>query len=78
MFQNIFDAEDATLDQIQQTGLNVDPQERGEMSAFFLKFSDIFEAVGNPSDQILQKNINPGKMAIFFRESVNFDTTLVR
>ena len=65
MFQNIFDATDATLDQIQQRGLNVDPQERGEMSAFVLKFSEIFDAVGNPSDQILQKNINPGEMTIF-------------
>ena len=42
------------------------------MSAFFLKFSEIFHAVGNPSDQILQKNINPGEMTIFFLESVNF------
>ena len=42
------------------------------MSAFFLKFSEIFDAVGNLPDQILEKNINPGVMTIFFLESVNF------
>ena len=42
------------------------------MSAYFLKFSEIFDAVGNPSDQILQKNINPGEMTIFFLEPVIF------